>query len=448
MPPEGVTSKSNRDDALAVVRRLRECGHAAYFAGGCVRDLILGGDPKDYDVATDAPPRRVRELFFNTQAVGAAFGVILVRVGASVIEVATFRSDGAYLDGRHPAEVRFTTAEEDARRRDFTINGLFLDPITDSIIDFVGGRDDLHHRRIRAIGDPVARFSEDSLRLLRAVRFAARLDFTIEPLTFQAIRSHAGQLRRISPERIAEELRLMLSSVSRGAAWELLWKLDLVHEIFRFLPVTERSGAGSAPMLFPLVCAGEPVHFGLALAAATLCYWLQTRPRVVDVRPLFLREEVLLAAHALRQSLKISNEETEALRETLLGIGPLLADLPPSLAARKRFLARPTASLSRGLLNAVAAHGMFSDRIVSLQAEFADLDKTEVAPPPLITGDDLAALGLAPGPTYKQILDTVYDAQLEANVTTEAEASALARQLIHSPKPDPNSIEPRAAANR
>src|SRR5882724_7855964 len=206
-----VWTRSTREDALVVLKRLREAGHVAYFAGGCVRDLLLGAEPKDFDVATDAPPSRVQELFRNTQAVGAAFGVILVRQGGSQIEVATFRADAGYDDGRHPSKVRFTTAEEDARRRDFTINGLFLDPVGGQVIDYVRGQDDLRAGVIRAIGNATERFEEDSLRLLRAVRFAARLGFEIEPGTAAAIKAHAPQLKRISPERIADELRVMLT---------------------------------------------------------------------------------------------------------------------------------------------------------------------------------------------------------------------------------------------
>src|SRR5215469_4321438 len=162
--------RSSREDALAVLLLLREAGHVAYLAGGCVRDLLLGTEPKDFDIATDASPDRVRKLFKNTQAVGAAFGVILVRHRKSQIEVATFRAEAGYNDGRHPSQVRFTNAEEDAKRRDFTINGLFYDPATQQLIDYVGGQEDLKAKRIRAIGDPVERFEEDSLRLLRAVR--------------------------------------------------------------------------------------------------------------------------------------------------------------------------------------------------------------------------------------------------------------------------------------
>src|SRR5688572_21466071 len=224
-PPE---IHSTRQDALAVVRRLRDAGHVAYFAGGCVRDQLLGLDPKDYDVATDAPPDRVRQLFSNTQAVGAAFGVILVRHRKSQIEVATFRTDGKYVDGRRPEGVVFTTAEEDAKRRDFTINGMFYDPVEERVIDYVGGQADLKHKLLRAIGNPDERFEEDHLRMLRAVRFAARFDLAVEPATGDAIKRHADHLPRISPERIAEELRWMLGDPSRRRAWPLLWELGLV----------------------------------------------------------------------------------------------------------------------------------------------------------------------------------------------------------------------------
>src|SRR5437667_7238524 len=222
-----------REDALAVVRTLRDAGHVAYFAGGCVRDLLLGLEPKDYDVATDPPPQRVRRLFNNTQAVGAAFGVILVRLGGSQIEVATFRADMEYEDGRRPVGVRFTSAEEDAKRRDFTINGLFLDPIDDRVIDYVGGQEDLKAKVLRAIGEPNHRFEEDHLRLLRAVRFASRFSLTIQPATAGAIASHAPSLTRISPERVGEELRLMLTPITRVVARDMLWQYKLIQVIFR-----------------------------------------------------------------------------------------------------------------------------------------------------------------------------------------------------------------------
>src|SRR4051794_6446387 len=236
-PPTGSNKPpSRREDAEAVVRRLRDAGHVAYFAGGCVRDELLGLTPKDYDVATDAPPTRVRQLFNNTQAVGAAFGVILVRWKQSQIEVATFRAEGAYLDGRRPSEVTFTTAEQDARRRDFTINGLFHDPIERKVIDYVGGQADLRAKVLRAIGEPNHRFEEDHLRLLRAIRFAARFDLEIKGETAVAIAKHREQLKRISPERIAEELRLMLTPNTRKRAWQELWRFGMMPVIFRHLP--------------------------------------------------------------------------------------------------------------------------------------------------------------------------------------------------------------------
>jgi poly(A) polymerase len=425
--PAANPPKSSRDDAIAVLKRLREAGHVAYFAGGCVRDMLLGREPKDFDVATDAPPRRVRELFSNTQAVGAAFGVILVRHRGSQVEVATFRSDGEYRDGRHPSEVRFTTAEEDAKRRDFTINGLFLDPLSGQVIDYVGGQEDLKAGRIRAIGDPIKRFEEDSLRLLRAVRFSARFGFRIEPATFTAIVEHAPQLKRVSPERIAEELRIMLTAPTREQAWRMLWDLDLVRVIFRFLR-QENPHDPVGAFLFDHVQPGEPVPFGLALAAGTLCYRMRTeRPR--DVRTLLAKREVDAVVRAMRQALRISNEESEQMRGTLSALEPLLADDPPGVARLKRFLAEPTAELSRALLEAIAASGLFVEQMNRLRTELSELEKTEFAPPPLLNGDVLTQLGLTPGPIFKRILDAVYDAQLEERVRTPEEAQQLALRL-------------------
>ena len=201
-----------QDAAMAVVRRLRDHGHTAYLAGGCVRDMLLGREASDYDVATDATPDKICSLFSRTRKVGVQFGVVLVRQGRHWIETATFRTDVNYEDGRRPERVEFTTAEEDARRRDFTVNGLFYDPLEDRVIDYVAGRRDLEDGVIRAIGEPAARFAEDHLRLLRAVRFATRLGFQIEPETARAIRSHAAKIERISPERIREELEKMLAA--------------------------------------------------------------------------------------------------------------------------------------------------------------------------------------------------------------------------------------------
>jgi poly(A) polymerase len=422
----------SRDDALAVLRRLREAGHVACFAGGCVRDLLMGLEPKDYDVATDAPPRRVRELFPNTQAVGAAFGVILVRHGRSVVEVATFRAEGRYEDGRRPSEVRFTTAEEDAKRRDFTINGLFLDPLDhDRVIDYVGGQEDLKNRILRAIGDPDVRFAEDYLRLLRAVRFASRFDLTIEPGTAEAIRKRAALLTGISPERVGDELRRMLTPPTRTVAWRLLREFRLLEILFRFIRETAAPPASHAdtPETFEQTAPGESIQFVLALAAGSLSY-LWPRIGVADVRELTTRAWRLRIVDALRKSLKISNDESDELEGTLGGVEILLRDEPPAgVATLKRFLARPTAGLARKLVAALARAGFHAQRAGHVEAELRELERTEFAPLPLITGDDLTAAGMTPGPRFKKVLNRVYDAQLEGEVRTKEEAMALARQL-------------------
>lgn len=313
-PPDDSPRHANREDALAVVRRLRDAGHVAYFAGGCVRDQLLGLEPKDYDVATDAPPERVRQLFSNTQAVGAAFGVILVRQRKSQIEVATFRTDGKYLDGRRPEGVVFTTAEEDAKRRDFTINGLFYDPIEDRVIDYVGGQADLRNKILRAIGNPEERFEEDHLRLLRAVRFAARFGLQIEPATAAAIARHAEHLKRISPERIADELRLMLGDPTRTRAWPLLWQFALVDVIFRHLPTQTADALKPEQSVLMRLSPDEPMGLGEPLAAAILCYrWQRSGGR--DLREFLGRQPAIEAANAMRLALRISNDEAEEFPE-------------------------------------------------------------------------------------------------------------------------------------
>ncbi|HVT90558.1 MAG TPA: CCA tRNA nucleotidyltransferase [Tepidisphaeraceae bacterium] len=416
-----------REDALAVLNRLREAGHTAYFAGGCVRDELLGIAPKDYDVATDAGPQRVRELFSNTQAVGAAFGVILVRQGPSVVEVATFRSDDVYLDGRRPSKVHFTNAEEDAKRRDFTINGLFLDPAKNEVIDYVGGRSDLKNRVLRAIGDPDARFAEDHLRLLRAVRFASRFDLSIDPATATAMQSQASKLKAVSPERIAEELRLMLAPASRNKAWKLLNELGLMDVIFRFAPpATVNDGDASRQIFVKL--GEEPAPFGLALAAAALS-------REGDIEKLFEFENARAVARAMRQALRFSNEESDELSLTLSGIGMLLLQTPARLATKKRFLARDTAPLSRRLMIAMASAGVLADRLNILELELKQLSETEYAPAPLLDGDELVAAGLRPGRLFKRILQEVYDAQLESRVSSKEQAMKLAMEIAGSTGP-------------
>ncbi len=421
-----------REDALTIVRTLRNAGHVAYFAGGCVRDLLMGLTPKDYDVVTDAPPERVRCIFPKTQAVGQAFGVILVRVGQSVIEVATFRADGEYHDGRRPASVRFTTPEQDAHRRDFSINGLFLDPIDNCVIDFVRGQDDLMNRVLRAIGDPAQRFAEDYLRLLRAVRFLSRFNLLLDPTTAQAIRRHAQNIQAISPERVADELRLMMTAQTRGAAWEWLNELELAENVFRLWPMARGRTNDRRWRLIETITPNETIQFGLALAAI---YVARTSDLQQCFRPLAVKDLV----RSSRQLLKLSNDESSELGQLLLGCNTLLSDKPLSLAQKKRFLLRPTERLTGLLLGALAEIGYESGRINRLLAELRELRRTDFAPPPFVTGDDLAALGLPPGPAYKKVLDHVYDEQLEGRITDKREALNLSRTTYG--KADPLAAE-------
>lgn len=436
MPEPCPTSKPAclREDALAVLLRLRGAGHVAYFAGGCVRDVLMGLEPKDWDVATDAPPQRVRQLFSNTQAVGAAFGVILVKHRRSTIEVATFRADLKYEDGRRPTGVRFTSAEEDARRRDFTINGLFLDPQTDEVIDYVGGRADIQARTLRAIGDPPERFEEDHLRMLRAVRFAARFEFAIHPATADAIRARSDRLVRISPERIADELRLMFALPGRGARWAwhaLLREFPgLSDVIFRFFGPPPVTGRRDLPLIFEGSPADDRWPFGLCLAAISLD-WARLQSGHDDILSLLGRKPIQRMVHALRQSLKISNEESDEMAGSLEGAAMLLRDSPPTVAVMKRFLARPTARSSRRLLNSMKRQ-LGAARVDALQRRLDELAATDYAPEPLLTGDDLIAAGFKPGPLFKKLIDAVYDEQLEGRVGTKNEALAFARRTASS----------------
>ena len=241
---------AEREAATAIVARLRSAGHQAYFVGGCVRDLVLGREPKDFDVATSATPDQVLSLFDKTFAVGAHFGVVLVCTGEITTEVATFRSDGAYSDGRHPDAVRFSTSpEEDVKRRDFTINGMMLDPADDSVLDLVGGRRDLNAGLIRAIGDPAERFTEDKLRMLRAVRFAARFSFELEPATAKAIERLAPAVNQVSHERVRDELTRMLTEGHARRAFEMLDATGLLAQV---LPeVVTLKGVAQPPQYHP-----------------------------------------------------------------------------------------------------------------------------------------------------------------------------------------------------
>ena len=397
--------------ALQIVNELRAGGHAALLAGGCVRDMLLNRMPKDYDVATDAQPARVQKLFPRARLVGAKFGVVLVRKSGFDIEVATFRSDGPYSDGRHPDAVTFGTDVEDARRRDFTINGLFLDPLDDRVIDYVGGRDDLTAGVIRTIGDPDQRFAEDHLRMLRAVRLAARLGFAIEPRTAQAIERLAPHLAAISPERIWQELEEILTAPTRSVGWSLLVQLGLCDHLVSGLRVDRRPDSPVHCRLAAL--PHEPIDSALALATL-LC----------DGTP--------DSAEDTCRGLRLSNRLTQAVVWLVRSLPTVRDHAGLELADLKMLMAEPTWPFLLELfrvdrLTAAADLAPFE----SLRRRAEALDPTEVAPPPLLSGDDLAAMGLSPGPRFGVILKTVYREQLNERITSKNQASELARRLMN-----------------
>jgi poly(A) polymerase len=404
---------TEREFATEIVRKLRDAGHQALFAGGCVRDQLLGLEPHDFDVATDARPDEVQALFRRTIAVGASFGVIEVLGPKPLkVQVATFRSDDAYVDGRRPVTVHFSSPEEDARRRDFTINGLLFDPIADHVIDFVAGERDLRDGVVRAIGDPRQRFAEDKLRLMRAVRFAARFQFQIEPATAAAIREMADQITVVSAERIAEELRKILTNEQRAKGLKLLEDSLLGRPIFPelFLPPDRwRSGVDVVAEL------AEPVSFALALAALLHTLTPDDTERVAE-------------------RLRLSNVEKDRL-VWLIDYQSALIDAPTlRKSVLKPILAhagvRELLAMHRARAQADEGSGTSIDYADFCDECLRDWPPEALDPPPLITGDDLRALGLTPGPHFKGLLDAVRRAQLDEEIATREQALGLVRSLV------------------
>jgi poly(A) polymerase len=409
---------TDREFATDVVGRLRQAGYEALWAGGCVRDELLGLAPADYDVATSARPEDVERTFARTVAVGATFGVIEV-VGPRrsdhsfpKVQVATFRSDGAYLDGRRPESVVFSTPKEDAQRRDFTINGMFFDPLDGKVIDYVGGQADLKAGVLRAIGDPRARFREDKLRLMRAVRMAARFDFPIEPETAAAIREMAGEITVVSAERIADELRKML--VHRNRAWAVrqLNELGLLAQV---LPEVAPTGLIWEHAVRVLELLAGPhgagaVSFPLAFAGL-----------------LQMAGEQATAAAGRR--LKLSNAEIDRAVwlvkwQRFLGIAPTMR-----ASKLKPFLVQPGIGELLALHRADAmAVGWSLTHVEFCERVLRETPPEELNPPPVLTGNDLLALGWKQGPLFKKVLDAVRDAQLDGEVRTREEAIRLAER--------------------
>jgi len=478
---------SAKEHATEIVHRLREHGHQAYFAGGCVRDLLLGREPADYDVATDATPRQVMQIFLETYAVGEQFGVVLVprrldnstttpadgatgararlsddRKGA--VEVATFRSDVGYSDGRHPDEVRFSKdPREDVQRRDFTINGMMLDPLmpkkmmlkkmtpdetSNAVLDFVGGRDDLKAGIVRAIGDPERRFTEDKLRMLRAVRFAARFDYKIDPATLAAIQRLAPKIHQVSCERVREELTKMLTEGRARRAFELLDTTGLLREV---LPeIAAMKGVEQPPQfhpegdvfvhtllllenLRPDVSGSISISISKTLAWGALLHDVG-KPPTFRVAPDRIRFDghvdvgVKMAEEILRR-LRFSNYETHqilALVENHMRFGDVQRMKQSTL---KKFLRMPAFDehLELHRLDCLSSHGNLDAYEFSRQ-QLLSIPPETIRPKPLITGRDLMSAGYEPGPRFKEILTAIEDAQLEGRLASHEAAMEYVRR--------------------
>ncbi len=421
--------------ARDVAQRLRNHGHIAYFAGGCVRDMVRGLAAKDFDIATDATPDVVQKIFPRTYAVGAAFGVVVVVESGFNFEVATFRSDGAYLDHRHPVDVRFSSPEEDAKRRDFTINGMFFDPEKNEVIDFVGGRADLEKKIIRAIGDPAARFSEDRLRMLRAVRFATVLDYKIDNQTWDALMASAESINEISAERIREELLKIFLSPNRVRGWDLLDQSGLMRVI---LPELESMKGCLQPEQFHpegdvfvhtrLMLELLPKEVSGPLVLSVLFHDVG-KPVTATVdetgRIRFNEHDRIGAAmtESIMERLRFSRAEIDAVVE-MVRQHMVFKDVPKMRVAKlKRFMARPTfdEELELHRVDCAGSHRMMDNYEFLLQKreEFAS---EPIIPPPLVRGDDLIALGMKPGPKFGEILEAVETQQLEGVLKDRQEA--------------------------
>ncbi len=435
------TANPMEETARSVAKRLHDAGHIACFAGGCVRDMVRRQTPKDFDIATNASPEEVQKMFPRTYAVGAHFGVVVVLEGGFQFEVATFRSDGAYIDGRRPVAVHFSSPEEDARRRDFTINGMFFDPAREELIDYVGGRKDLEARIVRAIGQASARFEEDHLRMLRAVRFAAVLDFEIEVETWQALTKQADRITLISAERIRDELVKIFLSPNRLKGWDLLDHSGLMAAVLPEL--TAMKGVEQPPQFHPegdvfkhtrLMLSLLPGEVSLPLVFSVLLHDV-AKPRTATVdetgRIRFSGHDRLGAelTEQIMERLRFSRAEIEATAE-MVRQHMVFKDVPNMRVAKlKRFMARPTFRDEMELhrVDCMGSHQML-DNYEFLQEKKEEFANEPIIPPPLLRGDDLIALGLKPGPKFGAILEAVETRQLEGALRDRDEALAWVRK--------------------
>ncbi len=424
-------------NAVAIVSTLVEAGHHAVFAGGCVRDMVRGVAPKDYDIATSATPEMVQALFPHSHAVGAAFGVVVVHRGGHNFEVATFRRDVGYSDGRRPDAVEYTDAEEDAKRRDFTVNALFFDPLKDQLLDYVGGREDIGRRLLRAVGDPRARFGEDHLRVLRAVRLATVLEFTIEEATWCAVREMAPSIGSVSAERIREELVRIFLSPNRVCGFDLLMESGLMHQILPEILVLK--GCEQPPQWHPegdvfthtrIMLELLPAEASLPLVLSVLLHDIgkpATFTRDESGRIRFNGHDTLGAtmAEGILRRLKFPNDviqPTVAAVENHMTFKDVQKMRTSTL---KRFLARPTFEDEMELhrVDCMSSNGLVDnyEYLRAKQAEFGS-EPQPLIPKPLVTGHDLIGMGHEPGPRFRELLTTVHNLQMEGSITTREQA--------------------------
>ncbi len=469
---------TQKDFSISIIRTLREHGHQSYLVGGCVRDLLLGRDPADYDVTTDATPKEVMRIFPQTYAVGAQFGVVLIPLPktssgssqenkpvisseaetsqsevsaqsrdlassnskANAVEVATFRSDIGYSDGRHPDQVRFSKSpQEDVQRRDFTINGLLLDPISNQVLDYVGGRRDLDAKIIRTIGDPAQRFAEDKLRMLRAVRFAARFNYAIEPETLSAIQQLAPQIHQVSRERVRDELTKMLTEGHARPAFLLLAQSGLLKEV---LPEIEKmKGVEQPPQFHPegdvfihtlLLLEKLPHPCPPTLAWGALLHDVG-KPPTFRVAPDRIRfdghvEVGVKMAEEICRRLRFSNDDTEQILALVNNHMRFASVQQMKDSTFKKFVRMPRFDehLALHRIDCLSSHGDLTLYDFTRE-KIAAMPPDSVRPAPLLTGADLIAAGYTPGPRFKEILTAVEDAQLENRLHTSQEAMDFVR---------------------
>ena len=436
-----IPKTASYDIAVRVVSRLKQAGYESYLVGGCVRDILRGVEPLDYDIVTSARPDDVRSLFSHTVPVGVSFGVIIVIEGTHQYEVATFRSENGYEDGRRPTHVSFSTVEEDVHRRDFTINALLLDPQTGNVVDYVGGREDLGNGIIRTIGDPERRFSEDYLRMLRAVRFTANLNYKIDGDSLNAIKRHASAISRISAERIRDELTKMLTLGGARRGMELLADTGLLVEILpeiaavrgieqpaRFHP--EGDVWEHTLQMLSLLSSGTGMEKDLRLAWGVVMHDIgKACTRMEDESGIHfyghVREGERIATEIM-QRLRFSNADTNTII-ALIHCHMLFINVGEMRPNRlKRFLRMPDFDLHLELhrLDCLGSHGSL-DTYELCRIKLNEIAKEELHPPPLISGKDLIEMGFRPGPLFSKILRAVEDAQLDSNISTADEARKM-----------------------